>query len=130
MGRTIPTWPRWTPSRVGGVAFALVLTFLVAFAMVLAGWSSWCSTIGVAVIDDRLARLDRGAVTRGMLLEFGGAALWALPWAALAVLRRHRGPETAAYVILAASLLLHSEELFREAVSDPVLAERVQCWHF
>lgn len=126
----MPVWQRWTPSRVALAAFGLVLTFLVGLAMGLAGWGSWCSTIGFAIVDDRLVELDWGSVTRGMLLQYGGMALFAIPWGLLAMLRRHHDLETAAYIIVTALLLLWSEELFRSAVADPLTAERVQCWHF
>lgn len=108
----------------------MLLAGLVGVAMSLAGWGSWCSTIGWARVDDRVAEVDWAGVARGMLVEHLGTAFWALPWAALSVLRRHHGLEAAAHTAIAAALLLWSGWLLWTGLSDPVAAEQIRCWHF
>jgi hypothetical protein len=127
---TTPEWQRWTAARVASAVLAMLLTGLVGVAMVVPGWGGWCSTIGWARVDDRLGEIDWGAVTRGMLLEYGGTALWALPWAALVVLRRRHALEAAVYIVIAAALLIWSTGLLWTGLSDPLGAEQIRCWHF
>lgn len=127
---TTPEWQRWTAARVASAVLVLLLAGLAGFAMAVAGWVGWCSSIGWARVDDRVAQIDWGAFTRGMLLDFGGTALWALPWAVLVVLRRHHALEAAVYIVIAAALLIWSAGLLWTGLSDPLMAEQVRCWHF
>lgn len=126
----VPVVEPWTPVKGLAATVGVLVSIPVGYAVAVWGWLDWCTTVGLAAIDNGATDVDRGAVSGAMLLEHAGLALWALPWLLLALLRRRHRLESVLFGTLAALLLAWNVWGFLTALSDPVAAEQTRCWHW